>query len=171
VLSGRGKDERSLKAVSESPRGSFSSDRRDYIASDMFTVVADTEAKRAVVCGFLGEVQDLLCSVMQCNAMHSLFRLILSPSGHLMCVVAPLVLALSPAPDLLTQPQSSYSSSPSIPLPPIGQREQFGCVAFNKAYDHMSVHVDCDGAVRTPKSTGLKSEEVRYNHDHTAKYS
>jgi hypothetical protein len=71
VLSGRGKDERSLKAVSESPRGSFSGDRRDYIASDMFTVVADTKAKRAVVCGFLGEVQDLLCSVMQCNAMHS----------------------------------------------------------------------------------------------------
>jgi hypothetical protein len=54
--------------------------------------------------------------------------------------------------------------------PLTGQREQFGCVALNRAYDHMSVHVDCDGAVRTPRSTGLKSEEVRYNHDLTANY-
>jgi hypothetical protein len=83
VLLGRGKDQRTVQAVSESPRGSFSSNRRDYIASDMFTVVADTEAKRAVVCGFLGEIQDLLdllCYPVQCTAMRSLFGPLLFPS-------------------------------------------------------------------------------------------
>lgn len=33
----------------------------------------------------------------------------------------------------------------------VGQREQFGCIAVNRAYDHMSVHLDCDGAVSSPK--------------------
>jgi hypothetical protein len=29
----------------------------------------------------------------------------------------------------------------------LSQKEQFGCIAINKAYDHISVHIDCDGAV------------------------
>ena len=35
----------------------------------------------------------------------------------------------------------------------LGQKEQFGCIAVNRAYDHMSVHLDCDGAVCSPKGT------------------
>jgi hypothetical protein len=55
--------------------------RRDYVASDMFTVLADTRSRQGVVCGFLS------------------------------------------------------------------QRQQFNCVAVNRAYDHLSVHIDCDGVV------------------------
>ena len=40
-----------------------------------------------------------------------------------------------------------------------GQKEQFGCIAMNRAYDHMSVHISCDGAVRTP--IGPSEESLR----------
>ena len=39
----------------------------------------------------------------------------------------------------------------------LGQKEQFGCIAANRAYDHMSVHLDCDGAVCSPK--GIQGTE------------
>ena len=62
----------------------YSSDKRDYIASDMFAILSNNKTKNGIICGFLS------------------------------------------------------------------QREQFGCIAINKSYDHMSVHIDCDGAVLNP---------------------
>jgi hypothetical protein len=58
---------------------------QDYIASDMFTVIADIVHRRGIVCGFLS------------------------------------------------------------------QKEQFGCISANKAYDHITVHIACDGAVISPR--------------------
>lgn len=63
---GRGTDARICRKTSTpSPfpdRGyrSYARDRRDYVASDMFAVLADTVERKGVVCGFLGTV---LCCV------------------------------------------------------------------------------------------------------------
>ena len=44
----------------------------------------------------------------------------------------------------------------------LGQKEQYGCIAANRAYDHMSVHLDCDGAVCSPKGIqGTESSQER----------
>ena len=41
----------------------------------------------------------------------------------------------------------------------LSQKEQFGCIAINRTYDHMSVHIDCDGAVFNPKKSNNKKSK------------
>lgn len=75
---GRGTDARTCRKTStplpppDHGYRSYARDRRDYVASDMFAVLADTVEKKGVVCGFLGTVQyfAVLCV---CAPEESLF--------------------------------------------------------------------------------------------------
>ena len=96
---GCGTDVRNVRSKKEkemimkgSEKEFFSSDKRDYVASDMFAILSNVKAKNGIICGFLS------------------------------------------------------------------QKEQFGCIALNKSYDHMSVHIDCDGAVFNPDNLNINMD-------------